>query len=263
MLTTEARDTRVTLRGGVSGGVGGGGSRYSSRRTYMSSAVMGTGGPRAPRGRGTFSSLMEGLLALARLIVPVTALLIAFAAAYLYSDTPVTFLDEYFAGSVSVLPSTWLTWGHLLLPTSFLAVHLANRRYGPNYAIAQVVTAVSLVGALGVAEAANSDSVIQVLPTREAFAFGAAFLMALLTAAFAFDRTRGLSWWTAPLFGSLTAALVYTLIFYPLAFFGSSVPFVDYATTHLAVMAAMALLLLIPYWIFRPLVKPLPGFGGY
>jgi len=38
---------------------------------------------------------------------------------------------------------------------------------------------------------------------------------------------------------------------------------VYYAATHFGVMAAMGLLLLIPYWIFRPLVRPLPGFSGY
>ena len=264
MLTAEARDTRgQNWRGGVSGVAGRGGPADSGRRFSMSIAVMSTGGPRAPRETGILSTLMKGVMAVARLVLPVIALLTAFAAAYLYSDTPVMFLDEYFAGSVAALPSTWLTWGHMLLPASFLAVHLANRRYGPNYAMAQVVVAASLVAALGVAEAANSDSVIPALPMRETIAFGAAFFVALLTAAVVFDRTRGMNWWTAPLFGSLLASLAYVGIFYPAAFAGSGAPFVDYATTHLAVMAAMALLLLIPYWIFRPLVPPLPGFGGY
>lgn len=263
MLTTEAGTRGVNWRGGVSGTVGGGGSRYSGRRLYMSSAVMGTGGPRAPRDTGILSTLMAGAMAVARLIVPVIALLTAFAAAWLYSDTPVTFLNGYFAGRVSAVPSTWLTWGHVLLPASFLVVHLANRRYGPNYAIAQVVIAFSLVAALGVAEAADSGSILPAMPTREVLAFGAALLLALLTAAFVFDRSRGLNWWSAPLSASLSGALAYTLVFYPVAYLGTDVPFVDYATTHLAVMAAMALLLLIPYWIFRPLVRPLPGFGGY
>ncbi len=230
----------------------------------MASDIVVTNGTRTPRERKPLSPIAGALLAVMRLVLPVIALLIAFAAAYLYSDTHVAFLDGLFGGNGTPAPSTWLTWGHLLLPASFFAVHLANRRYGPNYAIAQVLIACCLIAGLDVAQAANSDVPAIALPhVRETAAFASAFFVALLVAASVFELTRGTRWWTAPLYGSFWAAFAFAAVFYPAAFAGSDVPWLDYAMTHFGVMAAMAFALLIPYWIFRPLVHPLPGFGGY
>jgi uncharacterized PurR-regulated membrane protein YhhQ (DUF165 family) len=223
-----------------------------------------SGNEQPQRASGPLRSFGKAVLAVARLVLPVIALLIAFAAAYLYSHTHVTFLDGLIGGQGKNAPSTWLTWGHLLLPASFFAVQLAGRRYGANYAVAQVLITCCLIAGLDVAQAAYPDvPAIALPPAREAAAFAVAFFVALLVAAIVFELTRGTKWWTAPLFGSLWAALAFAAVFYPAAFAGSDVPWLDSATTHFGVMAAVGFALLIPYWIFRPLVRPLPGFGGY
>ncbi len=262
-MYTQAEDKSQTYWGTTVFGVkgGGGGARIARRQFRMSSddfVVSGNAQPR--RAPSPLCSFGKAILVVARLVLPVIALLIAFAAAYLYSDTHVAFLDGIMGGK----PSTWLTWGHLLLPASFFAVHVASRRYGMNYAIAQVVLASCLVAALGVAQAADTDiSAIAIPSAREAAAFAAAFFVALLVAAAVFELTRGTSWWTAPFFGTFWAAAAFAVIFYPAAFAGSGAPWIDYAATHFTVMTAAGFALLIPYWIFRPLIRPLPGFGGY
>src|SRR6185312_15700520 len=86
------------------------------------------------RREGAWTRIGGGFRAVARLIVPVGVLLMAFIAVYLYLDTPVAIL-----GSAS-----WLTVGHLLVPCCFLSVHLTNRRYGPSYALAQVVVTLAI-----------------------------------------------------------------------------------------------------------------------
>ncbi len=262
----EAEDKPQTHWGSRVFGVksGGGGAGVSRRHLRMSSDVLMPGGARPPREPGVLTVIGGGALALVRLALPVTALLVAFAAAYLYSDTHVTLFDGIFGGDGKAAPSTWLTWGHLLIPASFFAVHLASRRYGVNYAIAQVLVACCLIAGLDAAQAAYPDvPAIALPPAREAIAFAAAFFVALLVAAIVFDLTRGVRWWTAPLSGSLWAAFAFAAVFYPAAFAGSDVPWLGYAVTHFGAMAVVAIVLLIPYWIFRPLVRPLPGFGGY
>jgi uncharacterized PurR-regulated membrane protein YhhQ (DUF165 family) len=193
-----------------------------------------------------------------RMVLPVMALLAFFAGLYLYRDTPVPlFLD----GTTS-----WLTVGHLLVPVGFLCVHLTNRRYGPAYAFALVVAAAALIIATLILA---GDRMLQFVPQdtvpamREAIGFGAAFFVASLVSIVVFDGTRGAHWWTAPLFGLVTAAVFFAWIFYPAAYAGTGTPWLDHALVAAAVLACEGILLLIPYWMLRGIVPPVSGFGGY
>jgi uncharacterized PurR-regulated membrane protein YhhQ (DUF165 family) len=197
--------------------------------------------------------------AVLRMAVPVLALLACFASLYLYRDTPVPlFLDGTAA--------PWLTVSHLLVAIGFLCVHLTNRRYGPACAFAQVVVATALIVAAvlfagdRIMQFVQQDSV----PTmREAIGFGAAFFLASLVSIVVFDGTRGAHWWTAPLFGFVTAGVFFAWIFYPAVFVGTGGPWLDHALVYAAVLAGEGILLLIPYWMLRSIVPPISGFGGY
>jgi len=208
-----------------------------------------------------------GLRAVLRLVVPVVFLLFTLAGAYLYSDSYVTLFDDNFASSQwRQMPGYWLTWGHVLLAFSFFAIHAANRRYGQAYAVAQIVVAWAIIGALVVAAqtylgAAMTASPIP--PPRLGGAFVFAAILAHLIAAVVFDRMRGIRWWEAPFFGSFWAGATFCFVFYPVAFAGTEEPWINHAIVHFAIMSAMAIVLLFPYWLIRPLVRPLPGFGGY
>lgn len=196
--------------------------------------------------------------AVLRMILPVLALLAGFAGLYLYRDTPVPlFMDGLRA---------WLTMGHLLVPIGFFCVHLTNRRYGPTYAFMQVVVASALIAAFVVFAGGDlmpylhQDSV----PTmREAIGLGAAFFLASSISITVFDGARGAHWWTAPLFGFVSAAVFFAWIFYPVAYAGTGAPWMDHALVYAAVMGGEGILLLLPYWMLRGIVPPLSGFGGY
>jgi uncharacterized PurR-regulated membrane protein YhhQ (DUF165 family) len=208
------------------------------------------------RREGFWSRIGDGIGAALRLILPVATLLIAFAAVYLYLDTPVAFLGA---------DSSWLTVGHLLLPFCFLSVHLTNRRYGPSTAFAQVVLALAVVVAfIMFAVPRLTDYVpFTIVPElRVALAFGAAFLGASFISIVVFDGARGPRWWLAPLLGMNTAVVIFALIYYPAAYAGVA-PFTHQMLLHTELLTAIAVLSLIPYWSLRPFVRPLPGFGGY
>jgi len=67
-----------------------------------------------------------------------------------------------------------------------------------------------------------------------------------------FNRWRQLSWWKAPLIGSLVASVVDTAVFFFLAFAGSDMDWLSLAAGDLVVKAAMAALLLLPYRALLP-----------
>lgn len=202
--------------------------------------------------------LAGGFRAILRMVMPVLSLSVALAAMYLYMDTTLPYLADS-AGK-------WLTVSHLLIPVAFLAIHLTNRRYGPSYAFAQVVITLALLTA-GVMFGRNI--ILKFLPdaaapsVRDVIAFGSAFFVAGFASIVVFDGSRGPRWWTAPLIGSLAAALLFTLVFYPAAYLGTATAWVDHMWMHGALLFAGAVLSLVPFWMLRRLVQPLPGYGGY
>jgi uncharacterized PurR-regulated membrane protein YhhQ (DUF165 family) len=207
---------------------------------------------------GVLRRIGEVFRAIARMLLPVLGLCAAFAAMYLYMDTQV----PYFADS----GKAWLTVSHLLLPLAFLVVHLTNRRYGPSYAFAQVVLAFA---ALAAAMIFGRDLIQLFLPetvlpsTREVAAFAGAFFVASFLAIIAFDGARGPRWWTAPLVGSIVAALVFSPIFYTAAFMGTQAPWFEHMGIHAGLLIGGAILSLLPFWLLRRVVQPLAGFGGF
>lgn len=200
----------------------------------------------------------DAVRAVLRMVLPVLALFAALSALYLYMDTPLAYFTD--------ATGKWLTAGHVLLPVAFLMIHLTNRRYGPNYAFAQVAVTLALLVALIVFGGTTVRLVLPptILPSvREVTSFGGAFFVAALVSIIAFDGARGPRWWMAPLVGSLAASVIYVLLFYPAAYLGSTLPWPMHMTIHGGVLLGGAVLSLVPYWFLRGLVQPLPGFGGY
>jgi uncharacterized PurR-regulated membrane protein YhhQ (DUF165 family) len=202
--------------------------------------------------------LGSGAQAIGRLIIPVTLLLLSFAAIYLYLDTPATLI-------VGAADGRGLTVGHLLVPFSFLCIHLTNRRYGPSYAFAQVVIAQALSSAFAlyaVPRLADVTPFKFVPDTRMALAVASAFLGASFISIVVFDGSRGPRWWIAPLFGMVSSGALFCLIFYPAAYAGIA-PWTHQMLLHMELLMVAGILTLIPYWILRGIVRPLPGFNGY
>lgn len=138
--------------------------------------------------------------------------------------------------------NAWLTWGAFSYPLVFLVSDLTNRALGPQAArrVAFAGFAVAVLVSLGLA------------PWRIALASGTAFLFSQLMDVLVFNRWRRFSWWKAPLIGSLVASVVDTAVFFFLAFAGSDFDWLLLAAGDLAVKAAMATLLLLPYRALLP-----------
>ena len=143
----------------------------------------------------------------------------------------------------------WLTWGAFTYPVAFLVTDLTNRRLGPGRARQVAGAGFALAVVLS----------IWLAGPRIALASGAAFLTAQLLDVSLFDRLRRLPWWQAPLISSGIASVVDTALFFTLAFAATGLPWVTWAVGDLAVKAAMALLLLVP---FRALMGRTDALAG-
>jgi len=206
---------------------------------------------------GAARRVADALLAPLHLVLPVALLMSISAAAYLYGDMPV----KWFAGTAA----QWITPGHLLLPLTFLAIHITNRRYGAGFALAQVIGTWALgIAALWYARDDIAMLIHRTLPqTREIIAFGGALFVAQIFSVLVFDRTRGPRWWQAPLFASLWGAVLLCLIAFPAAYAGTDVDWFNDMMTYLGITILASLAMILPYWAIRSAVPPLSGFGGY
>ena len=84
------------------------------------------------------------------------------------------------------------------------------------------------------------------------------------TAASSRAAPRGPRWWTAPLAASFAAALVFSAVYYPAAFAGGEeISWTDSALVHFAVFFAESMVLLVPYYLLRPAMRPIGGMNGY
>jgi len=204
---------------------------------------------------GFFKRAGHAVGAFFRLLIPVLLLVTLGGASFVYAGTP--------AVGFEVQP--WLNIGYLVLPFTFLAVHLTGRRYGAGYAFGQVILAYAL--AAGVAFYARDELQAalgeQHGSLRIIIGFGAGLFIAHLVAIFLFDRLRGPRWWQAPLIASLIGGIVLCLIAFPAAYSGTEIDWTGRMLDYMAVTSVAAALLVIPYWVMRPLVPPRSGFGGY
>ena len=209
-------------------------------------------------GFGLGEQLAGAVVAVGRSILPVLFLTLTIGSIYLYLDHPA------FAAWAANL--NWLKVSHLLVPVAYFTVHVTNRRYGPSYAFAQLVLSFLLCAVIVVflPDLARDLVPARAVPSvREVAAFVAAFVGAGFFAIVAFDGARGPRWWTAPLIGSLVAAVTFALFFYPLAYAATDVHWPERMLVHSGLLVAAAFAGLFPFWMLRDAIPPLPGFGGY
>ena len=190
----------------------------------------------------------------ARLALPVIAMMAVVAA----SNVAVQYPVELFGLQEA------LTWGAFTYPVAFLVNDLTNRRFGPAVARQVVYFGFALAVVLS----------IWLATPRIALASGTAFLVGQLLDINVFNRLRRMSWWQAPLAGSMFGSALDTALFFSLAFAGDeamSFP-VTYALTGITVplwvglaffdflvKVGCALLALLPYGALMGWLKPWGG----
>jgi len=207
---------------------------------------------------GVWRHIADAFRAVLRMVLPVIGLCTAMTALFLYMNSSIPYFAQ--AGA------PWLTISHLLLPAAFFTVHLTNRRYGPSYAFAQIVLSFAALAAISMfgKEIVNLLLPEKVFPSvRLVASFSGAFLVSGFLSIVAFDGARGPRWWTAPLIGSIVAALAFTPVFYTAAFVGTGSPWLAQMGVHTGLLIAGAIVTLLPFYLVRRIVQPLPGFGGF
>jgi hypothetical protein len=232
-------------------------------RAYGAGDYISREGYRAPLGQADSSEdprLQQLLLAAriaARLAAPVLLLFVLLGAVYLYAD--------------AAIPAAWLPrWAEgyglgisdLVLPGCWTLVHLTNRRFGPAYAFGQLMAALALcllTALVNPGDIRNWLPDMAALTWRGMLSFFLEFGLANFVAIVAFDAARGPRWWSAPLAASIAASFVHGGLYYPLAFglLGAA------ALAHFILFLLVSGALMLPYWLLRPAMRPLPGMNGY
>ena len=164
----------------------------------------------------------------------------------------------------------YLTWGALTYPVAFLVNDLTNRRFGPRLTRRVIYCGFAIAVVLSIALATP----------RIALASGTAFLLGQLLDITVFNRLRRLTWWQAPLAGSLLGSALDTVVFFSLAFAGdpmmsgpvtyapfgleTTVPlWVGLAFFDFLVKVSMALLMLVPYGALMSRIRPMEAVRGH
>ncbi|RZJ04961.1 MAG: VUT family protein [Haliea sp.] len=149
----------------------------------------------------------------------------------------------------------WLTWGAFSYPVAYLVSDLVNRRFGPVQArrVAWIGFAVAVLASMYFA------------PMRIAAASGIAFIASQLLDIRVFDKLRQMRWWRAPLVATVLAAILDSVVFWGIAFAGSSDPWITWALGDLGVKLLVGVAMLLP---FRLLIgrqaanAPAPAVAG-
>tara|TARA_R110000824_G_scaffold118960_2_gene271400 strand:- start:11926 stop:12648 length:723 start_codon:yes stop_codon:yes gene_type:complete len=230
-------------------------------------------GPPKPAG-----AIANALTLILRLILPVAALLAAFAMLWLLrAEVPqdlafIEIIDPalVFSGA-SVDP--WLNWSMVLLPVVFFIINLISRRYGPSAAMLGVVVSWLVLG--GVIQWALSQGHIEdfesgIAPVPHAIAFAAALFGGQVLCVYFFEWLRGIPWWEAPLVAALVGGICFTFLHHVLLFWLThdtmeglwSGPVLPRLIALSVLQLIWSVGQLLPTAILRGIIRPLPGLGG-
>jgi len=145
-----------------------------------------------------------------------------------------------------------LTYGAFSYPITFLITDLANRAYG-KFIARKIVYIGFIIGILlTVFVSTNFSDLISI---RIAIGSGTAFFIAQNLDIQIFDKLRKKNWFIAPLTSSTIGSVVDTFLFFSIAFYGTSVPWLSLAFGDLAVKLLIALLMLIPFRVLLSRIK--------
>ena len=164
-------------------------------------------------------------------------------AAGVLAMTAIVALSNY---AVQFPINDWLTWGALTYPVAFLVTDLTNRTLGPRSA--RIVIAAGFVLAVILS--------VWLATPRIAMASGLAFLVAQLLDVAVFNRLRAGVWWRAPLASSTIGSIVDTALFFSIAFAATGLPWITWAIGDFGIKMLMAALLLLPFRLLMPALRP-------
>jgi uncharacterized PurR-regulated membrane protein YhhQ (DUF165 family) len=212
----------------------------------------------ARRTREFFIALVR-VAALSALLLPILVF------SFFSVDLPYRGFDQYF-GSMLAKPGNWLSLGFFAMALAPFVVILVSRRFGGEEA-SRVVTASWTVAAIAafagvsylapVLEAGDMPSVAFVV------AFVGSSMVAQFAAAAVYDITRGSErWWRAPFFAALAAFVAQALLYFPIAYWGSNAPWMNWLVQYVALAALGTVIFLGAYRVLMRPLRPRGGWGG-
>ena len=178
-----------------------------------------------------FKIFYSGRFFAQRFFAPALALL-AMAIVIVISNILVAYPVELLLFQVNL--ADWLTYGAFSYPLIFLVTDLTNRIGGPTKARQVVLSGFALGVVLSLVFA----------DPRIAVASGTAFLCGQFLDIALFHRLRNGDWWKAPLFSSIGASVLDTVLFFSIAFAGTGLPWMGWAIGDLGAKLVMVAVLL-------------------
>ena len=145
-----------------------------------------------------------------------------------------------------------LTYGAFTYPITFLITDLANRAYGKNVARKIVYIGFVIGILLTLFISTNFSDTISI---RIAIGSGFAFFIAQNVDIQIFNYLRNRAWFIAPLTSSIFGSIIDTFLFFSIAFYATSVPWVTLAVGDLLVKLFIAVIMLIPFRIIISRIK--------
>ena len=203
--------------------------------------------------------------ALVRLIFPVIALCASFALAFSLRDVRVPQLAVL--GEIDPLldPTGWINWGYLVLPLVFFVLNMTSRRYGAALALTASLIAWLLIAA-GIVWALNAGVVADFEEASAPYSLAGSFLgaiaLAQLVNVLLFDWLRGIPWWKAPFLAALLGGIVFSVLFNTRPAHVWDIELGGRLAVEAGLHFSWALAQLLPTYLLRSSVRPLPGFGG-
>lgn len=206
--------------------------------------------------------LFEALLRVALLSALLLPIIVA---AFLTVDIPYHGFVHFFS-MAPVKPGNWLSTGYFTMAAGAPLVILIARRFGGDEA-SRVVTA-----AWAAAAFAAFAGISYLSPQLEDGDMpGAAFTIAFVGSSMAsqfiaggvYDVTRGgEKWWRAPFFALISAYVAQTFIYFPIAYWTSVAPWINWMVEDIALKSALLVLFLGVYRALMKSLRPRGGYGG-
>ena len=147
-----------------------------------------------------------------------------------------------------------LTYGAFSYPIAFLITDLSNRSFGKSSAKKIVYIGFAIGISFTLLFSTNFTNLISI---RIAIGSGAAFIIAQLLDVQIFDKLRTRQWFIAPLTSSIIGSTIDTFLFFSIAFYGTSIPWITLSLGDLLVKILVALIMLIPFRLLFTTLKPI------
>jgi uncharacterized PurR-regulated membrane protein YhhQ (DUF165 family) len=203
--------------------------------------------------------------ALIRVAMLSAALIPILLAAFVTVDIPYRGFDHFFSMG-PVKPGNWLSLGYFVMAAGAPIIILIARRFGGEEA-SRVVTASWAAAAFAAFAGVSYLSPVLEDGDMPSTAFVIAFVGSSIVSQFiagaVYDITRGgEKWWRAPFFALLSAYLAQTFIYFPVAYWTSVAPWVNWMVEDIALKSILIVGFLGLYRMLMKSLKPRGGYGG-